>query len=192
MNAASTTSRPPRLRPPPRRQRGVALFISLVLLLMLTIIGVSGVQSTSLEVRMARNDHDGLLAFQAAESALRDAEDQLEIITSTVDFVDAGTNGLWTGSDIGDPQRWEDLSVFDSDTTSVEAPTAVDGVASAPRYIIEYVASVVREENAYQINDPYGQSASDRIEIFRVTALGTGGSDQSRVLLQSTYGRILN
>jgi len=192
VNAASTTSRASRLRPSPRRQQGVALFISLVLLLMLTIIGVSGVQSTSLEVRMARNDHDGLLAFQAAESALRDAEDQLETITSTVDFVDAGTNGLWTGSDIGDPQRWEDLTVFDSDTTSVEAPTTVDGVASAPRYIIEYVASVVREENAYQINDPYGQSASDRIEIFRVTALGTGGSDQSRVLLQSTYGRILN
>jgi len=192
VNAVLPLRTPARHRPLPRRQRGVALFISLVLLLMLTIIGVSGVQSTSLEVRMARNDHDGLLAFQAAESALRDAEDQLETITSTVDFVDTGDDGLWTVSDIGDPQRWDDLAIFDSDATSIEADTAVAGVAEPPRYIIEYVASVVREENAYQLNDPYGQSASDRIEIFRVTALGTGGSAQSRVLLQSTYGRILD
>ena len=77
-----------------RTSRGVALFISLVLLLMLTILGVSAVQGTSLEARMARNDHDTLLAFQAAESALRDAEDQLETITSTVNFTDAGANGL--------------------------------------------------------------------------------------------------
>ena len=175
-----------------RRNSGVALFISLVLLLMLTIIGVSAVQSTSLEVRMARNDHDGMLAFQAAESALRDAEDQLEAIAGTANFVDAGTNGLWTVADLGDPPRWDDQTIWDADATSVLAATDVAGVAVRPRYIIEYVASVVRAENAYQLDDPYGQSASDRIEVFRVTARGIGGSPQSRVMLQSTYGRILN
>ena len=43
------------------KQEGVALFISLVLLLLLTIIGVSAVQTTSLELRMARNDNDTLI-----------------------------------------------------------------------------------------------------------------------------------
>jgi len=174
-----------------QRATGVALFISLVLLLMLTIIGISAVQGTSLEARMARNDHDTLLAFQAAESALRDAEDQLETITSIVNFTDAGSNGLWTVSDLGDPPRWEDPDTWDTAAKHVVAATVVDGVAAAPSYIIEHAASVVREENAYQIEDPYGQSASDRIEVFRITALGTGGSAQSRVLLQSTYGRIM-
>jgi type IV pilus assembly protein PilX len=175
-----------------RRSAGVALFISLVLLLMLTIIGVSAVQSTSLEVRMARNDHDSLLAFQAAESALRDAEDQLEGITAIVNFTDAGTNGLWTVADLGDPPRWEDPNVWDdAQSLSVVAPTNVPGVAGDPRYIIEHAATVIREENAYQIDDPYGQSASDRIEVFRITARGIGGTEQSRVMLQSTYGRIL-
>jgi len=175
----------------PRANAGVALFISLVLLLMLTIIGVSAVQSTSLEVRMARNDHDTLLAFQAAESALRDAEDQLEAITSIVNFTDTGDNGLWTVSDLGDPPRWQEDANWTTAGKHVEAPTTVDGVAAAPRYIIEHAASVIREENAYQIDDPYGQSASDRVEIFRVTALGTGGTAQAQVLLQSTYGRVL-
>lgn len=175
----------------PQANAGVALFISLVLLLVLTIIGVSAVQSTSLEVRMARNDHDTLLAFEAAESALRDAEDQLETITSIVLFTDAGDDGLWTVADMGDVPRWEEETNWTTTGRHAEAATAVAGVASPPRYIIEHAASVIREENAYQIDDPYSQSASDRIEIFRVTALGTGGSAQAQVLLQSTYGRIL-
>ena len=71
---------------PVSRQRGVALFISLVLLLVLTIIGVSSVQTTSLEVRMTGNEHNAMLAFQAAESALRDAEDQLENVSANWKF----------------------------------------------------------------------------------------------------------
>jgi len=174
-----------------QKNTGVALFISLVLLLLLTIIGVSAVQTTTLEVRMARNEHDTLLAFQAAESALRDAEGQLDLLTSAVNFTDAGTNGLWTIADIGDPNRW-DLAGIWAGAQSVTAATNVDGVAAQPRFIIEHVAQVLREENAYQINDPYAASGADRIDMFRVTARGVGGSPNAVVLLQSTYGRILD
>lgn len=174
-----------------RQNTGVALFISLVLLLLLTIIGVSAVQTTTLEVRMARNEHDSLLAFQAAESALRDAEAALDLVTSTVDFTDAGANGLWTVADLGDPDRWTLGGVWDGGQ-SAPATTNIDGVSTQPRYIVEHVASVIREENAYQLEDPYGASNSDRIEIFRVTARGVGGSANAVVLLQSTYGRILD
>lgn len=179
------------------RNRGVALFISLVLLLVLTIIGVSSVQTTTLETRMARNEHDRLIAFQAAESALRDAEAFLNTVVTTAVFTDGGAGGLWTVADLGDPDRWEDASVWNAGT-SVEAPTVLEDPggdaisAEPPRYIIEHVASVVRENNAYQIDDPYGASAADRIEIFRVTARGIGGSANTQVLLQSTFGRILD
>lgn len=170
---------------------GVALFISLVLLLMLTIIGVSSVQTTTLEVRMARNEHDTLLAFQAAESALRDAEADLDLLTSAVDFTDAGTNGLWTVADIGDDDRWHIAGVW-AGTQSVVADTNVAGVAAQARFMVEHVASILREENAYQLDDPYAASGTDRVEIFRVTARGIGGSPNAVVMLQSTYGRILD
>lgn len=174
-----------------RGNRGVALFISLVLLLVLTIIGVSSVQTTTLETRMARNDHDSMLAFQAAESALRDAERALEGMVSTAGFTVGGVGGLWTVADLGNPNRWENPAAW-SGGGSVVAPTAVANVADAPRYMIEHVATVVREENAYLINDPYAANVSDRIEMFRVTARGVGGSDNALVMLQSTYGRILD
>jgi type IV pilus assembly protein PilX len=175
-----------------RNQRGMALFISLVLLLVLTIIGVSAVQTSTLETRMARNEHDVLLAFQAAESALRDAEDFLETVVTTTVFTAGGNNGLWDMPDLGEPNRWNDPAIWGGGG-SVVAPTDVGAVvADPPRYFIEHIASIEREENAYQIDDPYAVTATDRVEIFRITALGTGGTDNARVMLQSTYGRVLD
>ena len=174
------------------RNRGMALFISLVLLLVLTIIGVSAVQTSSLETRMARNEHDVLLAFQAAESALRDAEDFLETVTALNGFTAGGGSGLWNLPALGEPNRWEDADIW-AGNGSVVAPTSVGTVvAEDPRYFIEHIASIEREENAYQIDDPYSVTATDRIEIFRITALGTGGTANARVMLQTTYGRVLD
>ena len=173
-----------------QRQSGVALFISLVMLLVLTMIGVSAVQTTSLEERMARNSRDRLMAFQAAESALRDAEAFLETITATAPFTDAGAAGLWTVAPFSTTARWLQPNIW-TGAGSVVAASAIQGVAAAPRFLIEHAATLVREENAYQIDDPYTGSESDRIEIFRITARGVGGTQNARVVLQSTYGRIL-
>jgi type IV pilus assembly protein PilX len=175
------------------RNRGIALFISLVLLLVLTIIGVSSVQTTTLETRMARNEHDTLLAFQAAELALRDAERFLETGVKTTAFSDDGAGGLWTVAELGGLNRWDDPKVWETGGSVVASSNFGAVVAKQPpRYLIEHVASVIREENAYQINDPYSATAADRIEIFRITARGEGGTRNAQVLLQSTYGRILD
>jgi type IV pilus assembly protein PilX len=185
-------SRHLRISPLPSRNRGVALFISLVLLLVLTIIGVSAVQTTTLETRMARNEHDVLLAFQAAESALRDAEEFLETVVTTAIFTNGGANGLWTIAEFGEPNRWEAANVWQGGTSVVAPTVAGTVVAEQPRYLIEHIASVLREENAFQITDPYSASAADRIEIFRITARGVGGTPNARVMLQTTYGRIVD
>jgi type IV pilus assembly protein PilX len=174
-----------------KKQSGVALFISLVMLLVLTIIGVSAVQTTSLEERMARNSRDRLMAFQAAESALRDAEAFLETIVTTESFTDVGTAGQWTVAPFSTTARWMQPNIWKGGG-SVVAANAVQGVATDPRFLIEHAATLVREENAYQLDDPYTGSASDRIEIFRITARGVGGTVNARVMLQSTYGRILD
>ncbi len=167
----------------------MALFISLVFLLILTIIGVSSVQTTSLEVRMSRNEHDTLLAFQAAESALRDAEANLLGITSTAPFNDTG--GLYEQVPLGQAENWEAAGTW-AGANSVQAEV-VDGTAAPSRYIVEYIGPVLRDENAHQQEDPYSGSATvDRVEMFRVTARGVGGTPNAQVLLQTTYGRIMD
>ena len=59
-------------RPAGKRQRGAALVIGLILLLILTVLGVSGLGTASMEVRFADNAKQREYAFQGAESALRE------------------------------------------------------------------------------------------------------------------------
>jgi type IV pilus assembly protein PilX len=173
-----------------RNQRGVALFISLVLLLVLTIIGVSAVQTTSLEERMARNTNDSVLAVESAEVALRTAEGFLRAnVNSTALFPAAGNNGLWKASDYLQDERWEQANIWTGNNSVALPANSVGGVAEQPRYIIEWVATVQRSENPYQMNQSYA-TLFDRIEIFRITARGVGGTPNARVMLQSTFGLI--
>jgi type IV pilus assembly protein PilX len=173
-------------------QKGVALFISLVLLLVLTIVGVSAVQTTSLEERMARNARDRMLAFQAAEAALSDAEVELRGMTTTNAFGD-GSNGLWSAPELGADENWRNPAIW-TDNRSIIAPTTLDGVSEdePSRYMIEHLATVVRSDESFVLSDPYAGGGAATIEIFRVTARGVGGSANSRVLLQSTFGWIMN
>lgn len=62
----------------PRRERGAILIITLMFLVLLTIVGVASISSATLEEKMAGNLREQYTAFQAAESALRDAEIDLE------------------------------------------------------------------------------------------------------------------
>lgn len=58
-------------------QRGSALPLILVLLLLLTMMALGGVSDSVLQERMAHNKQRVNLSFQAAESGLRHAEQQL-------------------------------------------------------------------------------------------------------------------
>ena len=55
------------------RERGAALIVGLILLLVLTILAVSGVMTSNLELRMVRNTQSQERAFQTAEVAIEDA-----------------------------------------------------------------------------------------------------------------------
>lgn len=56
------------------RERGVALVVGMVLLVVATLLGLAGIRGTTLQERMSTNMYDRSLAMQAAEAALRAAE----------------------------------------------------------------------------------------------------------------------
>lgn len=64
------TSLPLQWRATGSRQRGAALAIGLILLLVLTILAVSGVVTATLELRMVSNQQQQENAFQAADSGI--------------------------------------------------------------------------------------------------------------------------
>jgi len=59
-----------RIVAPRSRQTGAALFVGLVLLLVMTVLGVSGMSTATLELAMAGNAQAQQQAFQAAETGI--------------------------------------------------------------------------------------------------------------------------
>lgn len=56
-----------------RNQNGAALIVGLILLVVITVLAVSGMNTATTEIAMARNDQNNENAFQAAETGLEQA-----------------------------------------------------------------------------------------------------------------------
>ena len=162
------------------RARGVVLFTTLVLLALLTIVGVSGALTVRMEQGMARNTHDSMLAFQAAESALRDAEDWLSTnATHPAAVFPMPGRGRHSAPAWGRAPGWRQDSVWERGSAEATAPA---GVAVPPRYVIEWLTSYP------DAAPPDGSGGT--VDAFRITALGYGGTEHAQVVLQSTFGRL--
>ena len=82
-----------------RRQDGMALIVSLVILLSMTLLGLAAIQNTTLEERMAGTIRAENMAFQAAEAALRQGEAWLDGLpgppAAQGDGAAAAADGVW-------------------------------------------------------------------------------------------------
>ena len=183
-------SAPLRFATPPGRQKGAILIFCLVFLLVLTMMGVTSMESAVLEERMAGNMQDQNAAFQAAETSLQSAENWLlaqrfwpatsEDGSTTVwvrdatDPDDADSVHWWQDADRDDTAWWEDNAI---------AVAGVDGVATEPRYVIEELSEISTGQSI-----AIGNGQESRVRVFhRVTARGTGVGDTAVVQLQSTF-----
>lgn len=156
-----------RLNPLAHRQLGSALIVALIFLLLMTIIGTSAMQGSTMQERMAGNWRDWNLAFQSAEAALREAERFL--LESATPPAITNTNGLY---EVNDPNRpvWG-TGTMSSGAGYLEYPDAIDGTAAKPRYYIERLATLTPPGTGTET----GTVLPD-VFFFRVTAVGFGGA----------------
>jgi type IV pilus assembly protein PilX len=175
-----------RFLPGGNAQSGAALIVSLLVLTVVTVIGVSGMQATSLEERMAGNMRDRNLAFEAAEAALQAGEDSLNPAATLPSFNSSGDNGFYS---TGASPDW--YAVW-TDTTKVSTYSSVTlaKVHSSPAFIIEQLAFVSGGGGGGSLEGGVPPPAAGAPNTwYRVTARGTGGTDNSEVILQSVYRR---
>ncbi|SJM90511.1 hypothetical protein CRENPOLYSF2_1690012 [Crenothrix polyspora] len=171
---------------PLKYQAGVVLVTSLILLLLVTLIGITSVQMTSLEEKMAGNSKDQNLAFQFAEMALRAGEAHIEAIKTggagIRSFCD-NTPGLFKSqtitvggickTQVPDPNV---TSTWTDDSKSVAVQTESGLIAHQPRYFIAYTTF----RAAVGSNPP--------THGFTITARGSGAQGSTQVILRSYYG----
>lgn len=198
---------------------GSALVISMLLLTVMTLAGVFSMQSTLLEERMAGNTRDRELAFEAAEAAIHSGEEYIQSNTFVyTNYTDTCTGGLCTRreddatydntaapGDAGwvDP-RWAldgALNVWaDGSGRYREYGVVFAETYQKPRYIIEFVGyHPVDPAVPITANPPewYGSPQfggdpgwqAEWSELYRITALGFGGSPNARVMVQTMYSK---
>jgi|JI10StandDraft_1071094.scaffolds.fasta_scaffold232892_2 type IV pilus assembly protein PilX len=184
----------------PTRQasRGFTLLAILVMMVVLALLALAGVTSSVVQERMAGNVRDRNVALQAAEAALRDAEqDVLANLDAAAGFVDACTGGLclppsMVASGAQSAPKWKSI---DWDTQaraygSVTGATALkgpnnDALATQPRYFIEMLPTLPPDpgESACQGCNV----APSHARAYRITVRATGVRDSTVVMLQSVY-----
>jgi len=173
-----------------QKQTGAVLILSLVMLFTLTLIGVSTLNTTNLEEKMAGNTRDRHIAFQAAESAIRAAEEIiLEIDNPEIQFVDDGTKGRYSTGNGPTTANAIDDTWWSSNNTETHK-TNSKNIKTEPVYVIEYLAQKSENLNILGGQESGGEEVA-AIRLFRITARGTGLTDNSTVVIQTTFGKEL-
>ena len=167
------------------KNRGSALIIALVFLLVMTLIGVTAMQGTSQQETMAGNMRDRSLAFQAAEAALsnclRSVQPPVAMPPALPSPPGLINPPLAEGNDPG--AFWTNyfetnLSIFSNGTTTPPDPPILTGVFQDPSCVIEDM----------NFTDPACLS-EPTFNCFRITAHGIGGTAGAIAIVQSLYYR---
>ncbi len=191
------------------KQQGSVLIISLVLLLVLTILGISGMDNTIMEEKMAGNLYQSNIAFQNAETALRYAEADLMSLSKSEKIIgtDSGDKGVWNGAygsrwmiDDWGVSDWRDNSKISSSpgaanrgslaggdpgtATAFPYPNAVANGDEVAFYIIEELSPICDALSVGQQQDM--QSCTDQ---YQITAMGLGPGERLRSYVRSTLLR---
>lgn len=176
-----------------KRQQGAVLVVGLIFLVLMTLVGVTAMRTGVLDERMAGNLRDTKVAFEAAEAALRNAEeDELAMLTDLSNFdgnrTTTGHEGRYT---LIEPEpavntlftatTWSgNASTLYANTSYVSTVANIHNILNQPRWMAKMLA----------IDGPLNMSLKGETGVvFRVTGRGTGGSDRTQVVLRSLYRR---
>lgn len=202
------------MKTPTERNRGFVLITSLIFLVIVTLLGVSAINSSTLQEKMALNARERVLALQVANAALRQGERLLQqsefntyqphnepidvkfgtesgtktvtlkILDDTQDTTDGATKFL--DSDIWDSSNTKDGEA-EGDTVSSPMSYTPYSDADDPTASAEYYIA----EYDFRGRDlsPDTAAVGDGAVIYRITARGEGKDPSAVVVTQSRYAK---
>ena len=171
---------------PVRPQKGAALIVTVLLMMVISLLALTAMMRNNLDERMAFNQRDRQVALQAAEAALREAEDAVRArfgITLDESFF-FGRNDCTQADGWCQPntpeQGWAGLndaawSNGSTATLALSTRSSMTNVSAQPRYIIEYQGSEKIAASLFCV------------ARFLITARALGRNANSIVTLQSQY-----
>ncbi len=191
----------------PPAQRGFVLILSLLMLLVLTILGVSLISGVTLQQKMSGNSREKARATSAAEFALNAVQSQLTSQTLTpVSCASAASNGwrvcdtgtlttssavqnstwgLGGGATLGTPVTALPANAFP--VNLVQPGGGSNVYYHVPEFIVQYQGrGVVPPGYSVQVSN-YKSGSAPVIDNYLITTMGTGGNPSAVSVLQSLY-----
>ncbi|MYM36844.1 pilus assembly protein PilX [Duganella sp. FT94W] len=188
-----------------RRQRGIALLVSLMLLIMVMLLGASAARLALQGEKAARGERDRDVALAAAEDGLMDAERDIQDSTDPArraafeggegfaEKCGAGGAGLrvksagaaspvWKLVDLSGAEDGGACTVAHGAYTASAMPTGEGFLPfKKPRYLIERMA-------CHQPGDDASAGAAP-LYCYRVSVIGFGARPETEVVLQSVFSK---
>ncbi|WP_323847380.1 pilus assembly PilX family protein [Microbulbifer magnicolonia] len=170
------------------RQKGAVLIVSLIILLLLTLIGVSGARGVLMSERMTFASRDARVALEVAESMARLGEAHIDSLTDTTSFTDSGW--LRTAGNGPDDLLAEGTWTDANSTSRSVGMKGPDGTALTGRMYIEMSGLASDDSNAADVDLSAGTTglAFDDIQVFKIVTHGVGIGGTERVVV-TLYGK---
>ncbi|WP_370280309.1 PilX N-terminal domain-containing pilus assembly protein [Pontibacterium sp.] len=197
-------------------QKGSVLIIAMVLLLVMTLIGMAGIEVTGLEERMVLNMRDRQAAFEAAEAALAQAEEFLDADSNSVSLVNFadqdGTGGFYdAGGNDSCNDKSDDSEGDEEESESKDASGSEDSNDNKPLWQKEWgddcVITFSKSDDAFaqlantpeyiierlyesDLTDSLSKGSGDNLEshvYYRITVMAKGLTETTEVRLQTVY-----
>ena len=188
------------------KQKGAALIIGLVMLLLLTIMGLSAMQGTTMQEKMSGNMRDANLALQAGEAGARYLEEgflkELDVIDVGLPFgncsvaavprcqiINSSTGVALPANDTAgwDAQAIRYGNYTEPDGTAINPPASSDVntlVSLTPLIMVEYVAY---KKDAFDTGAGVEEDRGNA--LYRNTTKAFGGTQNSEAILQTIFAQ---
>ena len=166
------------------RQSGAAFIVVLLLLVVVTLLGLASMRDAIMQERMAAYTVARGFAFQAAEAAMREAED---FARGKPDIPDAGcSNGVCTSPGGGQPLYESQANFWETVGNYRAASKAVNGIT--PRYSLEGFGTKTSTGagGGECLGENCGPAAAGDASVYRIT-VRSRAANGTEVMLQSLY-----
>jgi Tfp pilus assembly protein PilX len=160
-------------------QRGVALVVSMVMLVAITLIGVFVMSGSHLEWLMASNSHFQADAELRAEAALRDGENAAPVDPNS--FIWTTNDAFYSAALDPLPSTADPRKIASWDTHEFNTQTAT--TISSAEYLVEYMGCTYQSGSSCSNPCPLNTAC---YYIYQIWAHATDSKGTSRIV-QSTY-----
>jgi len=171
----------------PGQQRGVALLMGMMMLLVLTLISVSSMQGSTLQEKMTGNVREANLAFQTAEDVIRQVEAQVTQASLTGTF--AGLSPItFAASGIGIYDCGGARLLASADPTTWPQPNDVHAERGENRYQVISMTPVNGRSVSCGVPSELGLTGSgNKTSNYLIYGYSEGPSGRANDMVVTTY-----